>query len=312
VNFTAFSREVLDLREEDGVRGVDAERRMFRSRLETCAFADKDITAITPMDIHQLARVLARERLMRGSILRIITLVRAVFKEAVVRDLRSTNPCTNVQVKGAKVNAEPPWDWLRGAEQRRLLACAQVPLWFRLMVRVAWGTGLRQGELWNLELKDVHLTDEEHGPHVHVRYGSKGHLPPKNGKVRRTPLFGEGLAGMTGWLAQLKGPNEHGLVFPTVTGCRRQKGAPEHESGQGRVEMLPEMLRLAGITRAIRWHDLRHTCASSLISGTWGKRWELVLVRDMLGHSSIKTTERYAHLNADVLRNEGAATPGHT
>ena len=311
MNFAAFSQDVLDMREGEGIRGMASERSMFRSRLASCAFASKDIAKITPMDVTQWSRSLVREKLMKESILRILTLVRAVFREAIVQDLRSTNPCTDVQVKGAKVNAEPPWDWLRGDEQRKFLSCAQIPLWFRLMVRVAWGTGLRQGELWNLELKDVHLADEEHGPHIHVRYGSKGHLPPKNGKVRRTPLFGEGLAGMVGWLAQLKGPNEHGLVFPTVTGCRRQKGAPEHSSGQGRVEMLPEMLRLAGIPRVVRWHDLRHTCASSLISGTWGKRWELVLVRDMLGHSSIKTTERYAHLNADVLRNEGAATPGH-
>ena len=47
-----------------------------------------------------------------------------------------------------------------------------------------------------------------------------------------------------------------------------------------------------------RFHDLRHTCASWLIqSGV-----DLYKVSKILGHTSIKTTERYAHLTIDDLR----------
>lgn len=42
----------------------------------------------------------------------------------------------------------------------------------------------------------------------------------------------------------------------------------------------------------VNFHDLRHSCASLLIN--MGVRLEVI--RDILGHSSIKTTERYAHL----------------
>lgn len=43
------------------------------------------------------------------------------------------------------------------------------------------------------------------------------------------------------------------------------------------------------------FHDLRHSCASLLINmGT-----PLEVVRDILGHTSVKTTERYAHLSVD-------------
>lgn len=45
----------------------------------------------------------------------------------------------------------------------------------------------------------------------------------------------------------------------------------------------------------INFHDLRHSCASLLINmGT-----SLEVVRDVLGHTSVKTTERYAHLIID-------------
>ncbi len=43
------------------------------------------------------------------------------------------------------------------------------------------------------------------------------------------------------------------------------------------------------------FHDLRHSCASMLINiGT-----PLEVVRDILGHTTVKTTERYAHLHID-------------
>lgn len=44
------------------------------------------------------------------------------------------------------------------------------------------------------------------------------------------------------------------------------------------------------------WHSLRHTCASMLVSGVWGRRWTLQEVAELLGHRSVSTTERYAHL----------------
>jgi integrase len=47
-----------------------------------------------------------------------------------------------------------------------------------------------------------------------------------------------------------------------------------------------------------RIHDLRHTCAAWLVSAGV----TLVTVRDLLGHSTIKMTERYAHLHPDNVR----------
>lgn len=47
-----------------------------------------------------------------------------------------------------------------------------------------------------------------------------------------------------------------------------------------------------------RFHDLRHSCASLLINyGT-----PLEVIRDILGHTTVKTTERYSHLQIDAQR----------
>lgn len=68
----------------------------------------------------------------------------------------------------------------------------------------------------------------------------------------------------------------------------------------GRIKTVYWQFRKALISAGIedfRVHDLRHTFASWLVS----EGVELIKVRDLLGHSSIKMTERYAHLMPDRL-----------
>ena len=54
----------------------------------------------------------------------------------------------------------------------------------------------------------------------------------------------------------------------------------------------------AGISD-FRMHDMRHTCATWLVESS---DVSLIEVRDLLGHSTIKMTERYAYLAPENLR----------
>jgi len=54
---------------------------------------------------------------------------------------------------------------------------------------------------------------------------------------------------------------------------------------------------LAGITRCFRFHDQRHTFASTLAS----KGINSFMLRDLLGHTSTRTTERYARPSSEAL-----------
>lgn len=58
----------------------------------------------------------------------------------------------------------------------------------------------------------------------------------------------------------------------------------------------------------IRFHDLRHSCATLLIS----KNVPLEKIKEWLGHADIKTTEKYAHMNISAAKGEMAVIMSET
>jgi integrase len=50
--------------------------------------------------------------------------------------------------------------------------------------------------------------------------------------------------------------------------------------------------------KGLRFHDLRHTFASRLV----GKGVDIVRVKELLGHSSVRITERYTHSSQEEKR----------
>ncbi len=317
-----YGKTVLDRRELDGVRGVAIERKRWRRHVAGSPFAAMPLSRIRPVDVAAFVREVSRKQaadrrtarvLSRRTVQRVLSIVSIVCAEAVQDGLVDSNPCMGVRVRtrGLAETTVDKWTILTPEEQLKVTRCEAIPKAYRLMIRFAIGTGLRQGEQWSLQLSDLHVKGES--PHVVVRFGAKG-LPPKSGRQRTIPLFGDALEAAKEWLEYLElhwlqGPskkyrNEEGLVFPTQRGCRRRCGKLVKSDDFGKL------MRIAGIKRPVRWHDLRHTCATSLLAGWWGHRWQIEEVRDYLGHSSVTVTEMYAHLVASVLR-EAARSTGY-
>lgn len=90
----------------------------------------------------------------------------------------------------------------------------------------------------------------------------------------------------------------------------RPMNLPLHPRIQAIAERLPlpisgpalrkqwEAARAAEGLSHVRWHDLRHTCASWLVQAGV----PLLVVKEMLQHSTISTTIRYAHLDEQNRR----------
>ncbi|MBL6689113.1 MAG: site-specific integrase [Pseudomonadales bacterium] len=136
------------------------------------------------------------------------------------------------------------------------------------LVLLALNTGLRRGELFDLCVDDV-----QNGQIV-VR-GNKS----KSGKTRHVPLTEEGRQILDAWIRETK---PIGLVFPSPQTGERLDNINTAWKG---------LMKRASIDD-FRFHDCRHTYASKLV----GKGADLYVVKELLGHSSIETTQRYAHL----------------
>jgi integrase len=317
----------LDEREERGdVRDVRNERGRFMLHIGDTPLGAMPVRAIQAIDVKGWHRELRKkkaagtrggDKLARKTRTEVVRILKAVFEYACSPEggeLIETSPAAWIKVKREQ-RTDDPWDYLREHEIPRLRACDEIPEADLLIMLFAIATGLRLGEQMNLELVDL-VVDGPH-PEVVVRYGSKG-KPPKNGRIRRVPLFGLGLEVARRWLEILPTyapKNPLGMVFPTSRGSRRQPGKHLHGSRwdrakkkQIKVDRFKEHLAAAGITRPIRWHDLRHTCASMLVSGSWGRAWTLAEIGEHLGHVSRTSTERYAHLADTALRRAARET----
>jgi integrase len=273
-------------------------RSIGRRWIETADFADWPIRRVTRTAIEQWARGLRKAGLGDSYAKQAIVHLRKAFAFAVETRRLDESPAERVKLPRGTARTEEPWTYLTPEEQAALVGCQELPRKWQLRIAFAIGTGLRAGEMLSLRLADLHVGEN---PHVVVRYGSRRRAP-KSRKIREVPLFGMALDAARDQVELLRGArNPNALAFPGDHG------------GFEKVSRVPgwqDWLKAAGIERRVRWHDLRHTCGASLVSGWWGRAWTLIEVRDLMGHHSVKMTERYAHLGDTALKAAAAGTLG--
>lgn len=139
---------------------------------------------------------------------------------------------------------------------------------------VALNTGLRKGEIFNLEWRDVDLV----GAQLTVRGDGA-----KSGQTRYVPLNTEAVQVLKDWQTANHVDNVK-LIFPGRT-----------DSADGKLDDVKKAwlpIVKAAKLPGFRFHDLRHSFASKLVKAGV----DLNTVRELLGHADLKMTLRYAHL----------------
>jgi integrase len=132
----------------------------------------------------------------------------------------------------------------------------------------------------------------------------------KSGQPGDIPLLPMALRALNEWLKLREtwcSNNFKELVFPAERGGYRSAGkiiGREHQKVWG------ALLAKAEIRRHLVWHDLRHTCATALLGGFFGKRWRLEEIQQLLGHADIETTQLYAHALKQTLNDVAKETTG--
>lgn len=152
----------------------------------------------------------------------------------------------------------------------------------KAIIEVLFSCGLRVSELVNLKLSD--LFEEE----KFVRILGKGN------KERLVPISQKALNELHAWYGDRNQmnikPGEEDYVF------LNRRGA--HLTRTMILIMIKQYAIMAGITKTISPHTLRHSFATALLKGGA----DLRVIQAMLGHEDIGTTEVYTHLEDSDLR----------
>jgi integrase len=315
VTLAAYGKRWLDRREADGKRNIRTDRSRWNLHIATAPFAQDPISSIDPKTVRDWVRLLmcrkamdvtkskdgitkkkANRCLSRETVKHCRNLLSVCLDEAVMDGLIPFNPAKAVKVP-KQPRTDDTWTFLTLEEIEAVTTSQKIPEDKRLLFQFAIYSGLRAGEIFGLRWQDVYLEAEQ--PYIVVRRSFDG--PTKSGKVRHMPLLVSAAQALKRWREI---SDSTGLVWPAKGGGCHRNG---YDAGWSDVQTTEDgkvkhgWKRKAGITRKVRFHDLRHTCASHLISRSWGRAWRLEEVRDYLGHSNISVTQRYAHLSPRAL-----------
>jgi integrase/recombinase XerC len=250
-------------------------------------FLGKDPEAVRPQEVDALAvrsflAALTRKNLGKRSQGRALSAVRSLFRFACREGILEANPAQGVRTPKAPKTLPRH---LRPGEVESLIEAPEgdEPLVRRdrAILELLYAAGLRVSELVGLDWTDVDL------PGRVVRVLGKG------SKERMVPFGRPAAESLRRWLEvweTVRAPGEdEAPVFLNHQGGRLTDRSVRR--------VIDKWVDAAAVARGVHPHTLRHTFATHLLEGGA----DLRAIQELLGHSSLSTTQRYTHLEVDRL-----------
>jgi integrase/recombinase XerC len=235
---------------------------------------ETNVTIETPEDVERLDVTeylghLADKGLSGVSRARKLAAIREYFRFAKIEGMITASPVEGVGTPKVEKRGR---NYLSPEEYNRLLAVAGGNSRDYCILMTFLQTGLRVSELCALTLHDIDLTNKT----LYVRSG-------KGMSARSIELEKKGIQALKSWL----------VIRPHDAGVHLFLNRDNEPLGERGVQkLLAKYCQLAGITKRISPHSLRHTFASykaeAGVSPFQLQQW--------LGHSSLDTTTIYVHL----------------
>lgn len=268
---------------ESSAKTYESYEETIRNRITPYIGAVK-LKALKPEHIQRMVTQLQEKDYSQRTVQYSVGVLSRALNKAVLYGHIATNPASHIHPRVEKRQIEP-----MTPEQATAFLAAVDGHRLAPLYRVALSLGLRRGEIVALRWTDVDLN----GKTLKVKKAKTAAgvrtipLPDKLADVLRDHWdYQQQERLMTGveW-------KEHGLVFPSEVGT--PMGA------RNLVRHFKSVLKRAGIPETIRFHDLRHSCATFLIV----QGVHMKTVSEILGHASIGITmDVYGHVSADTQR----------
>ena len=239
---------------------------------------------ITYENIQQFLYELSKENLSERTQARCISSLKAFFNYLVEEEIREDNP--TALLEGPKLGLYLP-DTLSLENIEKLIEAIDLstPLGNRnkCMIEVLYGCGLRVSEMTNLKISNINFKES------YMRIEGKG------GKTRFVPL-----ADLTSKIIKdhIKNERAEGKINAKFTDTLFLNRRGNSITRNMVFMIIKDLAIKANIKKTISPHTFRHSFATHLLENGADLRY----IQEMLGHSSITTTEIYTHLETEELR----------
>jgi tyrosine recombinase xerD len=251
-------------------------------------FAEQNLASVTPITIsyehlqeflYQVSKINYSERTQA----RWISSIKGFFSFLLEDELREDNPSALLETP--KLGLYLP-DTLSLEEIEKLISATDentdLAKRNRCMIEVLYGCGLRVSELTELQISNINFKEN------YLKIQGKGD------KVRFVPLADYTADFIKNYINNIRSkqkinPKHSDILFLNSRGAQISR--------QMVFLVIKEIVRKAGIQKNISPHTFRHSFATHLLQNGADLRF----IQEMLGHSSITTTEIYTHLNTEEL-----------
>ena len=251
-------------------------------------FAEQNLASVTPITIsyehlqeflYQVSKINYSERTQA----RWISSIKGFFSFLLEDELREDNPSALLETP--KLGIYLP-DTLSLEEIEKLISATEentdLAKRNRCMIEVLYGCGLRVSELTELQISNINFKEN------YLKIQGKGD------KVRFVPLADYTADFIKNYINNIRSkqkinPKHSDILFLNSRGAQISR--------QMVFLIIKEIVRKAGIQKNISPHTFRHSFATHLLQNGADLRF----IQEMLGHSSITTTEIYTHLNTEEL-----------
>jgi integrase/recombinase XerC/integrase/recombinase XerD len=234
--------------------------------------------ALTHRELRHFAGVVSERGAMKSTVARKLAAIRTFYRHLVERGELEANPAE--LVSSPKKDSYLP-KVLKPAEVAELLeripGSTPLDLRDRALLELAYAAGLRAEELVNLDLASLDADAEE------VRVEGKG------GRTRVVPVGEHAWRALDRYLARgrtVLGVGESDALFLSKSGRRLS------------TSDIRRRLRIQTRRAGISPHTLRHSFATHLLEGGA----DLRAIQELLGHSSISTTQTYTRVESKRLK----------
>lgn len=264
--------------------GLDLES--FRRHQCSLRGAGCDLRSVSELDLRAYLSSLYGKQ-ARSSIARHMAAIRSFYRFLYKKNLIEKNVAARIPLPKAEKKLPV---YLSVTETEKLLEAPEAEsregLRNRAILELLYSTGLRVSELAALDLEDISAAGKEGGT---IRVLGKG-------RKERLVVFGafaqtaiqKYLAKRGDFLPAEKEP----ALFLNSRGGRL--------SVRGIERIVHDSALLAGLPSDVSPHTLRHSFASHLLA----RGADLRVIQELLGHSSLSTTQKYTHIEMEQLLRE--------